>query len=71
MLHRDISVGNVLLYPRPEEVVVVCDGKEVVTSSWALGGMLIDWELAKPISMKEPRQPERTVRLAPPTAISS
>ncbi|OSD00272.1 hypothetical protein PYCCODRAFT_1469602 [Trametes coccinea BRFM310] len=56
LLHRDISAGNVLIYPKP-----------VVTDNGTLEdpvGILADWELAKkveePNAKNAPRQPDRT-----------
>ncbi|KAI0738021.1 hypothetical protein C8Q80DRAFT_292110 [Daedaleopsis nitida] len=55
--HRDISAGNVLIYP----AVVLCpDGKRRVV--WR--GILTDWEMSKaiedPNDKPSPRQPKRT-----------
>ncbi|KAI0691680.1 hypothetical protein C8Q76DRAFT_685792 [Earliella scabrosa] len=58
ILHRDISAGNILLYPKLEEVVD--DNDQLIGRTWVLGGMLTDWELAKCITIQYPRQPERT-----------
>ena len=63
ILHRDISAGNILLYPKLEEAVDNDD--QVIGQAWVLGGMLTDWELAKCITIQYPRQPERTVRGPP------
>ncbi|KAJ2972400.1 hypothetical protein NUW54_g12276 [Trametes sanguinea] len=56
LLHRDISAGNVLMYPKQ----VVVKGKTVE----ARVGILADWELAKRVSIPNaedaPRQPDRT-----------
>ncbi|KAI0739851.1 hypothetical protein C8Q80DRAFT_1200609 [Daedaleopsis nitida] len=54
VLHRDISGGNILIYPR---VICTADG-----SRWLWWkGVLTDWELSKGITAtKQPRQPERT-----------
>ncbi|KAI9062408.1 hypothetical protein FKP32DRAFT_844181 [Trametes sanguinea] len=56
LLHRDISAGNVLIYP-----------KQVVTDSGVIEdpvGILADWELAKKVdesrTKQAPRQPHRT-----------
>ncbi|KAI0770656.1 hypothetical protein C8Q74DRAFT_1276729, partial [Fomes fomentarius] len=50
-LHRDISAGNILLYPRITDSGVV-----------KIAGLLADWELAKRVADDddEPRQPDRT-----------
>ncbi|KAI1788204.1 hypothetical protein LXA43DRAFT_895063 [Ganoderma leucocontextum] len=58
LLHRDISSGNILIYPR---TTVDADG--VVTLEWR--GILADWEMSKPKHKDESvprtaRQPERT-----------
>ncbi|KAI0648448.1 hypothetical protein C8Q79DRAFT_575589 [Trametes meyenii] len=57
MLHRDISIGNILIHPTVE---IQQDGSCRVVRR----GMLTDWELAKPLcddKLKEcQRQPERT-----------
>ncbi|KAI0742350.1 hypothetical protein C8Q80DRAFT_1108437, partial [Daedaleopsis nitida] len=52
ILHRDVSGGNILLYPKAERQ---CDWLCLGT-----GGILTDWELAKRITDLLPRQPERT-----------
>ena len=65
ILHRDISAGNILLYPKLEEAVDNDD--QVIGQAWVLGGMLTDWELAKCVTIQYPRQPERTVR-GPPSS---
>ena len=52
ILHRDISAGNILLYPKLEEVVD--DNDQLVGRTWVLGGMLTDWELAKCITIQYP-----------------
>ncbi|KAI0754490.1 kinase-like domain-containing protein, partial [Daedaleopsis nitida] len=48
VIHRDISVGNILIYPDPNTGKVT--------------GMLADWELSKKVDSDsdEPRQPDRT-----------
>ena len=56
ILHRDISGGNVLIYPR---VVELEDGGFKIE----FAGILADWEMAKDPSITDPRQPERTVSL--------
>ncbi|KAM5541091.1 hypothetical protein V8D89_005224 [Ganoderma adspersum] len=58
LLHRDISSGNILIYPRVEKE----DDNEV---SLIWGGILADWELSKPFQKDESevrsaRQPVRT-----------
>ncbi|KAH9925613.1 uncharacterized protein BXZ73DRAFT_49827, partial [Epithele typhae] len=57
ILHRDVSGGNILIFPR-----VVVDkpdgGSETRRLLWK--GALIDWELAKKITEKFWRQPGRT-----------
>ncbi|OSD00271.1 hypothetical protein PYCCODRAFT_1414665 [Trametes coccinea BRFM310] len=56
LLHRDISAGNVLMYPKQ----VAVKGKIIE----ARVGILADWELAKrvgkPNTEDAPRQPDRT-----------
>ncbi|KAI0368440.1 hypothetical protein BV20DRAFT_463505 [Pilatotrama ljubarskyi] len=54
-LHRDISAGNVLIYPRPTKMP---NG----TIKELRVGLLTDWELAKNIcdTQEGPRQPDRT-----------
>ncbi|TFK80909.1 hypothetical protein K466DRAFT_442269, partial [Polyporus arcularius HHB13444] len=57
-LHRDVSGGNILIYPR----VIWASGGRVWLMKWT--GLLADWEMSKPIldepAGKFPRQPERT-----------
>ncbi|KAI0781507.1 hypothetical protein BD413DRAFT_31623 [Trametes elegans] len=61
LLHRDVSIGNILIYPR---VVTREDGTCYVSRC----GLLSDWELAKKIHVDShanagqsgPRRPERT-----------
>ncbi|RDX46913.1 hypothetical protein OH76DRAFT_1385925 [Lentinus brumalis] len=53
LLHRDISGGNVLIYPR---LVETSDGRFKVEYT----GILADWEMAKETTVLDPRQPERT-----------
>ncbi|KAI1788199.1 hypothetical protein LXA43DRAFT_838864, partial [Ganoderma leucocontextum] len=58
LLHRDISSGNILIYPR-----VTVDLNGVASVKW--GGILADWEMSKPVHKDESeprtaRQPERT-----------
>ena len=52
-VHRDISVGNILIYP-----LVVYSSGRIMAIQWK--GLLSDWELAKQIGMLA-RQPHRTV----------
>ncbi|RDX51601.1 hypothetical protein OH76DRAFT_1401487 [Lentinus brumalis] len=52
-IHRDISAGNLLIYP---EIVCLSDGRYGIY--WR--GLLADWELAKHFSTKGARQPQRT-----------
>ena len=56
-LHRDVSGGNVLMYPRVHEV----NGSYYLR--WT--GLLADWEMSKRIptepGKRQQRQPERTV----------
>ncbi|EJF58674.1 hypothetical protein DICSQDRAFT_172686 [Dichomitus squalens LYAD-421 SS1] len=56
LLHRDISAGNILIYP----TVVKSPGKYWL--KWS--GLLADWELSRavhePDTPRRPRQPERT-----------
>ena len=56
LIHRDISAGNVLIYPE-----LVCDANGVVTERPR--PLLADWELAKRVDdpKEAPRQPDRTV----------
>ncbi|KAI0328900.1 hypothetical protein GY45DRAFT_1337846 [Cubamyces sp. BRFM 1775] len=58
ILHRDISGGNILIYPR------VVEDKEKRRKTVALKGILTDWELSKDVKVKgrprRARQPERT-----------
>ncbi|KAI1788182.1 hypothetical protein LXA43DRAFT_1097516 [Ganoderma leucocontextum] len=58
LLHRDISAGNILIYPR----VVVNATSGVAVLRWK--GILADWEMSKPTHKGDgpciPRQPERT-----------
>ncbi|TFK79285.1 hypothetical protein K466DRAFT_668164 [Polyporus arcularius HHB13444] len=55
LLHRDVSAGNVLIYPR----VVVESGN--VRLQW--GGLLADWEMSRTVHKdaedRRPHQPER------------
>ncbi|KAI0645293.1 hypothetical protein C8Q79DRAFT_1104751 [Trametes meyenii] len=54
IIHRDISVGNILLYPSKD---IAVQGQPQV-----FDGMLTDWELSKDVNSKSPvgRQPDRT-----------
>ncbi|KAI0808302.1 hypothetical protein C8Q74DRAFT_1363698 [Fomes fomentarius] len=52
-IHRDISVGNILILP---VVYTLKDGRKVVFFTGVLG----DWELAKDVTVRGARQPERT-----------
>ena len=54
-MHRDISVGNILI-----RVTLVWNADQVEVV-WR--GTLSDWELAKPRWCRSVRQPERTVRI--------
>ena len=54
IIHRDVSVGNILILPTIRTV----HGRKIVY--WV--GLLCDWELAKDINLEVARQPERTVR---------
>ena len=60
-LHRDISSGNILIYPRITKTVT---GRRFI--QWK--GLLADWEMSKPIckgdEVRQPRQPERTVSMS-------
>nr|VWO95672.1 Uncharacterized protein [Ganoderma boninense] len=47
LLHRDISGGNILIYPRVKHNV-----DDVNTMTWC--GILSDWELAKPVDDDNP-----------------
>ncbi|KAI0323416.1 hypothetical protein GY45DRAFT_1332548, partial [Cubamyces sp. BRFM 1775] len=57
ILHRDISGGNILIFPR-----AITNRTQTRLMRW--GGLLVDWELSKPIAQKDvpsrARQPERT-----------
>ncbi|KAI0368999.1 hypothetical protein BV20DRAFT_421596 [Pilatotrama ljubarskyi] len=55
IIHRDISAGNVLIYPMP-----VTDPSGKVTEKRV--GLLTDWELSKDVNdpQEGPRQPDRT-----------
>ena len=47
LLHRDISGGNILIYPK-----VICD-KNGRHASLVWSGILSDWELSKPVGTQE------------------
>ncbi|KAJ2965738.1 hypothetical protein NUW54_g14018 [Trametes sanguinea] len=59
IMHRDVSGGNILIYPHVEQ------GKTKHRVRW--GGFLADWEMSKSTKVEElqspppPRQPPRTV----------
>ncbi|KAI1788185.1 hypothetical protein LXA43DRAFT_648416 [Ganoderma leucocontextum] len=57
LLHRDISSGNILIYPR---VIELTDGGAEL--QWR--GILVDWEMSKPKhkgeGLRRAREPERT-----------
>lgn len=62
VLHRDVSGGNILIYPVVETTCDEESGEEIRELRWA--GILTDWELSK--NMDGPtiaRQPGRTVSL--------
>ncbi|KAJ2985194.1 hypothetical protein NUW54_g10231 [Trametes sanguinea] len=56
IMHRDVSGGNILIYPHVEQ------GKTKHRVRW--GGLLADWEMSKSTKVEElqspPRQPPRT-----------
>ncbi|RPD53593.1 hypothetical protein L226DRAFT_561064 [Lentinus tigrinus ALCF2SS1-7] len=59
ILHRDVSGGNILIYPK----VFHDEASNVWSVQWS--GLLADWEMSKPITDKpvgkvQGRQPERT-----------
>ena len=60
ILHRDISGGNILIYPK-----IVQDPDNPGCNIVMMNGLLTDWELSKDIKVKgrarRARQPERTV----------
>ena len=58
-MHRDISAGNILIYP----CVMYDEDAKTIMIVWV--GILGDWELAKYKSLMKGRQPERTVSRAP------
>ncbi|PIL32489.1 hypothetical protein GSI_05192 [Ganoderma sinense ZZ0214-1] len=47
LLHRDVSGGNILIYPRVKR-----NGDDVNAMTWC--GILSDWELAKPVDDDNP-----------------
>ncbi|RPD53819.1 hypothetical protein L227DRAFT_476746, partial [Lentinus tigrinus ALCF2SS1-6] len=53
-MHRDVSAGNLLIYPR----IIVSESDKTVDVFWQ--GLLADWELAKHSSKKTALQPQRT-----------
>ncbi|RPD68720.1 hypothetical protein L226DRAFT_317031 [Lentinus tigrinus ALCF2SS1-7] len=53
-MHRDVSAGNLLIYPR----ITVNESEKLVSVFWQ--GLLADWELAKHSSKKTALQPQRT-----------
>ncbi|KAI0660068.1 hypothetical protein C8Q70DRAFT_1132735 [Cubamyces menziesii] len=59
IMHRDVSGGNILIFPRP-----VNDPSLGSMHMMRWGGLLVDWELSKPITQQgvspQARQPERT-----------
>ncbi|KAI0739905.1 hypothetical protein C8Q80DRAFT_1274929 [Daedaleopsis nitida] len=62
-IHRDISIGNILMIPhylkKDDFQTVMCLG------------MLCDWELAKNLNLSNARQSERTPRPAPESSSSA
>ncbi|KAI0648508.1 hypothetical protein C8Q79DRAFT_905631, partial [Trametes meyenii] len=58
IMHRDVSGGNVLIYPK----IIYLPKTNKMYVRWR--GLLADWEMSKPVSDKEeflrPRQPPRT-----------
>ncbi len=56
IVHRDISVGNMLILP----TLLFGSEGDIIGVIWS--GILTDWELAKDASVAYTRQPERTVR---------
>ncbi|TBU56117.1 hypothetical protein BD310DRAFT_950353 [Dichomitus squalens] len=58
LLHRDISAGNILIYPR------VRQGKDDTKNAIVWTGMLCDWELAKPVDdQRAPSNAPRTSQM--------
>ena len=55
IIHRDISVGNILILP------VLRLGAKPKPKYVYWTGVLTDWELAKDVNIEVARQPERTV----------
>ncbi|KAI0662158.1 hypothetical protein C8Q70DRAFT_910159 [Cubamyces menziesii] len=69
ILHRDISGGNILIYPKvvddPKAKGKVVDDSESKDKVVAMRGLLTDWELSKDVKVvpgrrRRARQPERT-----------
>ncbi|KAI9058431.1 hypothetical protein FKP32DRAFT_1582064, partial [Trametes sanguinea] len=58
IMHRDVSGGNILILPR------VISHQKSGNRSIKWSGLLVDWELSKPMigraALPRPRQPERT-----------
>ena len=60
VLHRDISGGNLLIYPTVQSAVDPESKEEIRSLQWV--GILTDWELSKGVDAPSgARQPERTV----------
>ncbi|EJF60929.1 hypothetical protein DICSQDRAFT_170785 [Dichomitus squalens LYAD-421 SS1] len=58
LLHRDISAGNILIYPR------VRHGKDGTKRAIVWTGILCDWELAKPVDdQRAPSNAPRTSQM--------
>ena len=59
IIHRDVSGGNILILPKR----VFMKKRRRYWIKWT--GLLVDWELSKPVESDVPltlaRQPERTV----------
>ncbi|KAI0739918.1 hypothetical protein C8Q80DRAFT_1241018 [Daedaleopsis nitida] len=55
IIHRDVSVGNILIYPK--YLPSTQEGRAGMVF-WE--GILCDWELGKGITVEDARQPERT-----------
>ncbi len=62
IIHRDISGGNILILPKR----VYMKKRARYWIKWT--GLLVDWELSKPVESNVPlslaRQPERTVSIS-------
>lgn len=61
IVHRDVSGGNILILPS----LMPDPNTKTMAIKWL--GLLVDWELSKPVHDKQgtqprARQPERTVR---------